>query len=194
MHYIVGLGNPGKEYINTRHNVGFMFCERLAKEIGLPDFHDSQAYSGRVTTGVVEGEEITILLPHTYMNASGSAVAKLVPKNEAVKLLLIYDEVDLPLGEMKVSFGRGDGGHNGVRSIIEKLGSKDFTRIRVGIGKRSLWTGKPVRPKGEALAKYVLTAFTPQEEKKLTELSNKLKDMVALFVHKGSSALMNFYN
>jgi PTH1 family peptidyl-tRNA hydrolase len=194
MHYIVGLGNPGEEYEHTRHNVGFRVLRNFVETNGLPSFHESSSYSGEVSEGIFEGEEITILLPHTYMNASGTAIAKLVPKNELDKLLVIYDEVDLPLGELKTSFGRGDGGHNGVRSIIEKLGSKDFTRLRVGISQKSFWSGKPVRPKGEALAKYVLTPFSKREEKEFLALAPTLKEMISVFITKGKDALMNRYN
>jgi PTH1 family peptidyl-tRNA hydrolase len=191
MHYIVGLGNPGEEYEHTRHNVGFRVLRNFVETNGLPSFHESSSYSGEVSEGIFEGEEITILLPHTYMNASGTAIAKLVPKNELDKLLVIYDEVDLPLGELKTSFGRGD---NGVRSIIEKLGSKDFTRLRVGISQKSFWSGKPVRPKGEALAKYVLTPFSKREEKEFLALAPTLKEMISVFITKGKDALMNRYN
>jgi peptidyl-tRNA hydrolase, PTH1 family len=194
MHYIVGLGNPGEEYERTRHNVGFMMLRNFVEAAGLPSFHESSAFSGEISEGVFEGEEVTILLPHTYMNASGSAIAKLVPKESLDTLLVIYDEVDLALGEMKISFGRGDGGHNGVRSIIEKLGSKDFTRLRIGISQKSFWSGKPVRPKGEALAKFVLTPFSKKEEKELQALAPTLKDMISLFLSKGKDALMNKYN
>src|SRR5690606_4374873 len=137
MYYIVGLGNPGKEYEHTRHNVGFFLLEIFAQEAGLPSFHESNAQSGYVSQGVFEGEEVTLLMPTTFMNASGSAVAKLVPAGSSDKLVVVYDDIDLPVGELRVSFGRGDGGHNGVKSIIEKLGTKDFVRIRIGVGKRS---------------------------------------------------------
>lgn len=194
MHYIVGLGNPGTEYEHTKHNVGFLFLEHFIREAGLPAFHESKTLNGLVSLGTINGEEITVFLPHTYMNASGSAIAKLVPNDAVSKLLVVYDEVDLPLGEMKVSFGRGDGGHNGVKSIIEKLQSKDFTRVRIGISARSLWTGKPVRPKGEALARYVLKRFSPKEEKQLEPLMKRMHEIIALFVSKGKDAVMNAYN
>lgn len=194
MYYIVGLGNPGKEYEETRHNVGFLFVQHFVKEAQLPDFHESKTLNGLITQGIFEGEEVTVFLPHTYMNASGSAIARLVPKNESHKLIVVYDEVDLPLGEAKVSFGRGDGGHNGIRSIIDKLGTKDFVRLRVGIAVRSIWTGKTVRPKGEALGKFVLKRFSPKEEKQLHAQMERMQDMIAVFVKKGKDALMNVYN
>jgi peptidyl-tRNA hydrolase, PTH1 family len=194
MHYIVGLGNPGKEYAQTRHNVGFLFVEHFVKEAGLPDLHESKTYNGSMSEGVFEGNEVTAFLPHTYMNASGGAVAKLVPRSDAERLIVIYDEVDLPLGLMKVSFGRGDGGHNGVKSIIAALGTRDFIRVRVGIGGKSMWTGKPVRPKGDALASYVLKKFSPKELIQLQELMGEVPEMISLFLLKGKEAVMNTYN
>ncbi len=194
MHYIVGLGNPGKEYENTRHNVGFFFDEMFVQRASFPSFHDSSAYKGLISQGMLDGKDVVVCMPHTYMNASGGAVAALVGKGEADKLIVIYDEVDLPLGELKVSFGRGDGGHNGIKSIIDKLGTKDFTRVRIGVGKKSLWTGKLVRPKGENLAKYVLGTFSAREQAQLQELSSTVNDLLSLFVKEGKDAVMNRFN
>ncbi len=146
MHYIVGLGNPGEKYKNTRHNIGWTVLDYFIENEGLPGLVDSAKYAGSMSTGVVNGQEVTILYPNTFMNKSGSAVRKLVPKEEAEKLVVVYDDVDLPVGDIKVSVGRGAGGHNGVASIIESLGSKDFVRVRVGIAPVSFWTGKAGRP------------------------------------------------
>jgi PTH1 family peptidyl-tRNA hydrolase len=194
MHYIVGLGNPGKEYERTRHNVGFLLLEHFVNETGLPQFHSSSKYAGMLSEGVFNGEEITLLLPHTYMNASGSAVRKLISLKEADKLMVVYDDIDLPVGKLKVSFGRGDGGHNGLKSIIESLGSKDFTRLRIGISGKSLWTGKPIRPKGEALASYVLEPFSAKEEKLLEPVKDLVKEIISIFVTQGKERVMNRYN
>ncbi len=194
MHYIVGLGNPGKEYENTRHNVGFHMLQQFVEEAGLPSFHESSAQSGLLSEGVFQGQEISVLLPTTFMNASGSAVSKLVPASSSDRLTVIYDDVDIPVGEVKISFGRGDGGHNGIKSIIEKLGTKDFTRIRIGVSKRSLWTGKPVRPKGGSLSSYVLQKFSSKELVELKRVQETLKEMLAVLVTKGREAAMNQYN
>lgn len=194
MHYIVGLGNPGEKYTNTRHNVGFLMLEQFARDAGLPDFHESSAHSGRVTEGVLEGEDIFILLPSTFMNASGSAVKKLIQKEDANCLVVVYDDVDLPLGQIKVSYDRGAGGHNGVQSIIESLGTREFARIRIGIAHKSFWTGKPVRPKGEQLASYVLKPFSKKELEELTHVQQTFNEAVKVFVHKGATTAMNSYN
>jgi peptidyl-tRNA hydrolase, PTH1 family len=194
MYYIVGLGNPGEKYAHTRHNVGSMFVQYFQTEISFPSFHESKSKNALLSQGVFRDAEVTLLLPLTFMNASGAAVAKIVPKTELHTLVVVYDDIDLPLGEVKVSFGRGDGGHNGVKSIIEKLGSKEFVRIRVGIGTKSMWSGKLVRPKGEALAAYVLKQFTAKEEKVLEDSQKNFADMVSVFITKGKDALMNSVN
>ena len=194
MYYIVGLGNPGKEHKGTRHNIGFTIVEHFAEQSSAGSFHDSSAYSGRVAQMQYAGEPITLLLPSTFMNASGAAVAKLVPKGEAGRLLVVYDDIDLPLGEVKVSFDRGAGGHNGIASIIDTLGTKEFTRIRIGIGKKSLFTGTLKRPKGNALSDYVLGAFTSKEEKVLTPVFTEFPTMIKLFITQGKEKLMQEYN
>ena len=194
MYYIVGLGNPGKEYAGTRHNIGFTLIERFVEETLCGSFHDSSNYSGRVSTAWYADADLTLLLPSTFMNVSGTAVAKLVPRSETDRLLVVYDDIDLPLGEVKVSFGRGAGGHNGVASLIAVLGTKDFTRIRVGIGKKSLFTGALKRPSGEALSAYVLGHFTSKEEKVLEGVHTLFPKMVTLFVKEGKEKLMQEFN
>jgi len=194
MFYIVGLGNPGEEHVGTRHNIGFTLLESFVAAKSLSSLHAVSAYSGLISTGVVVDEEVQVLLPTTFMNASGSAVTKLVPKNEKEKLIVVYDDIDLAFGEIKISFGRGDGGHNGIKSIIEKLGSQDFVRLRVGIAKKSIWTGKLVRPKGEKLASFVLGHFDRSEEKGLEKVKELTSDVLVSLITKGREATMNQFN
>ena len=194
MFYIVGLGNPGTEYAHTRHNIGFDVLEKLATSGDFSSWHDSGAYSGRVATGNFQKDEVMLLLPSTFMNDSGIAVKKLVPKGEIEKLIVVYDDVDLPLGELKISFGRGDGGHNGMRSIIASLGTADFLRVRVGVAKKSIWTGKVKRPKGEALANFVLSSFSSSEHKKLSDVLKKAIEAITMCVMQGKEKAMNIYN
>ena len=196
MFYIVGLGNPGTEYSHTRHNIGFDVLEKLATSGAFSSWHDLGAYSGRVATGNFQKQkdEAMLLLPSTFMNDSGIAVKKLVPKGEIEKLIVVYDDVDLPLGELKISFGRGDGGHNGVKSIIVSLGTTDFLRVRVGVAKKSIWTGKVKRPKGEALANFVLSSFASSEHKKLSDVLEKAVKAITMCVIEGKEKAMNIYN
>ena len=140
MFYLVALGNPGDEYANTRHNIGWLVGDFVLAQAGLPALITDKSVSGQVTEGMVGGTAVKILYPDTYMNNSGAAVAKFVPRSEVGNLIVIHDDIDLPFGEIKLGKGRGDGGNNGVKSIIEKLGTKDFIRIRVGIAPKSFWT------------------------------------------------------
>ena len=195
MHYIVGLGNPGEKYQNSRHNAGWIVLEDFVASTGLPALYDSSKYSGRVSEGVVDGEEVSVLLPDTYMNKSGSAVKKLVPKDAVSQLVVVYDDIDLPVGEIKVSFGKGAGGHNGVQSVIDAMGSKDFIRIRIGIAATSFWTGKTKRPKGGgAMTRRVLGPFTSSERSKIDTASNTVAEALFAIIKEGYVAAMNQYN
>lgn len=134
---IVGLGNPGSEYAKTRHNAGFWFCERLADELGASLTHESRFHG---VAGQVRGHERTgnvwLLLPTTFMNHSGQAVAALARfyRIEPAEVLVIHDELDLPPGGLRLKFGGGAGGHNGLKDITAHLGTQDYWRLRIGIG------------------------------------------------------------
>lgn len=131
------------------------------------------------------------------MNHSGTAVAKLVPTNAVDKLIVLYDDIDLPLGSVKVSFGRGDGGHNGIKSIITSLHTKDFIRVRIGIARATVWpweTGDVRRPKGSSLATYVLGTFSKKEVTIVAELAHWLPDVVKTIVCDGREIAMQNYN
>lgn len=195
MYYIVGLGNPGTEYDGTRHNVGWEVLSYVIETDGLPGLVDSSAYAGRISEGVLGGQEVSLLFPSTFMNKSGSAVLKLVPKDAIEKLVVVHDEVDLPMGEVKVSVGRGAGGNNGVASIISSLGSKEFIRIRVGIAPVGFFTGKPHRPAGgAAMTRHVLGKFTRREATKINEAKEKVRQVLHTIVADGVEAAMNQCN
>ncbi len=195
MFYIVGLGNPGEKYEDTRHNVGWVVVERVCRTFGLPEFREARAHSGNVSEGALENESVTLLQPTTFMNNSGSAVVKLVPKQESEHLIVVHDDIDLPFGEVKIGKGRGAGGNNGVQSIIDKLGTKDFVRIRVGIAPKSFWTGKVKRPQGGGpLERFVLKPFTGSEQKQLGEILDKTVAAIETIITKGVVEAMNIYN
>lgn len=195
MKYIVALGNPGDEYVKTRHNVGWLCLDYFLEESQLPDPIESKTFSGRVSEGNVLGMEVKILYPNTYMNNSGSAVVKLVPKKELSQLIVVHDDIDLPFGEIKVVQSRGAGGNKGVQSIIEKLNSKDFIRVRVGIATKNFWTGKIRRPAGGGpLERFVLKPFTTKEQKQLLEVFEKVKRAIEMVVSEGAEVAMNKCN
>jgi len=192
MYYLVPLGNPGEKYETTRHNVGWRALDYCIQAWRLPEVIESRTASGRVTDGVVDTTEVKILYPDTYMNNSGSAVVKFVPASAINQLIVIHDDIDLPFGEIKLVQGRGGGGNNGVSSIIQKLGSKDFIRVRIGIAPKSFWTGKTKRPAGGGpLERFVLKSFSKAESKELDFVYEKVKTAIEIIVTEGLEAARN---
>lgn len=164
MFLIVGLGNPGKEYQNTRHNVGFMALDAFAKTHDFPEFSLSKKHSSFISEGLLRQTKFTLAKPQTFMNNSGKAVKSLLGKTKS-DLVVMHDDIDIPLGKVKVSRGSGSAGHKGVDSIIQALGTKDFTRIRIGILPP---TGKP-----KDVENFVLKNFKKEE---LPLLHKAIKD------------------
>src|SRR5512144_871425 len=176
MKIIVGLGNPGRKYERTRHNAGFMAIDGLARDLRSEIAQEKHgALLGRTRIG---SEETFLAKPQTYMNESGRAVAAVVRATYAAPadLIVIHDELDLPLGSVRVKIGGGHGGHNGLRSISEHLGSSDFVRVRIGIG----------RPAGERDAvDYVLSPFHAEEKKTLSDVMARAIEAVKTIVLEG---------
>ncbi|MBI4136192.1 MAG: aminoacyl-tRNA hydrolase [Candidatus Vogelbacteria bacterium] len=176
MNYLIfGLGNPGAEYEKTRHNLGARVAAAFREK--------------------TKNRKLVFLEPTTYMNKSGEAAAKIIKsKKAASSLIVIHDDLDLPLGRFKISFGRGAGGHRGVDSIIKKLKTQDFIRLRVGTAP-STPSGKLKKPVGEkAVVDFILAKFTPQEEIKLKRLTPKLFEALAAIAAEGLAAAMNRFN
>lgn len=195
MFYIVGLGNPGEKYQNTRHNVGWLVSDYFCEKVGLPSLVTEKQNSARVTEGVLNGEEMRVIYPDTFMNNSGVAVSKYVSKSESQNMILIHDDIDLPFGQIKIGKGRGDGGNNGVKSIVDKLGTKDFIRVRIGIAPSSFWTGEMKRPKGGGpLERFVLKPFGKKEQKQLDEVLERAAGALEVILTEGVEKAMNKYN
>jgi len=182
---IVGLGNPGLEYSATRHNLGFLLLERLAEKHRLR-FTGKRAKS-LVARGTLNGNDIALAKPQTYMNLSGEAVRELIrlygipPR----ALLVVYDDVDLPLGTIRLRERGGPGTHNGMRSIVDELGRTDFPRLRIGVG---------MPTDGQNLADYVLGHPTPDERAVLDEALGRALEATETVVRRGLGAAMNAYN
>ncbi|MDP1611119.1 MAG: aminoacyl-tRNA hydrolase [Sulfuritalea sp.] len=138
MRLIVGLGNPGAEYAETRHNAGFWLCERLARELGVNPARESRFHglAGALRAGQASAESLWFLQPQTFMNRSGQSVRALTQfyRIEPAEMLVMHDELDLPPGQMRLKFGGGLGGHNGLKDITAHLGTQDYWRLRIGIG------------------------------------------------------------
>lgn len=194
MYYILALGNPGAQYATTRHNVGWLVTDVFLESASFPSLIASKKYAGRISEGRVAHEGVLVLYPETFMNKSGSAAAKVVAKGATDRVVVVYDDVDLALGEVKVSFGRGDGGHNGIKSIVESLGSKDFVRVRVGISPTSLFTGKTKRPVGDKLQRYVMGHFTKRELVKVEAVGKQVSEILHVIVAEGHVVAMNRFN
>lgn len=182
---IIGLGNPGPEYKFNRHNVGFMVLDELGKELGA-EFGRMQ--SNALVAQARRGEHrIMLAKPRTYMNRSGSAVGALVRfyKAPLAKLLIIYDDVDLPFETLRLRGEGGSAGHNGMKSIIENLGSQEFARLRAGVG----------RPKGRMRTPdHVLQDFSKSEQEALTFVLQRATEAALTFIDEGVVAAMNKFN
>jgi PTH1 family peptidyl-tRNA hydrolase len=182
----IGLGNPGEEYAQTRHNVGFQCVAAYARRHRL-EFSDKRAHA-RVAEGNVAGQRIALAKPFTYMNLSGQAVVGLRHwyKLEAERdLVVIYDDIDLPFGTLRLRERGSAGTHNGMRSIIGQLGHQDFRRIRVGIS---------APPKGWELSNYVLGRFTRDEQELIPALCERVADAIDVIVREGFTTAMNRFN
>lgn len=189
---LMGLGNPGGEYAKTRHNAGRMVAELLAKEEHLSDFKLKKPAQALVAEGTLDGEKVLVALPEVYMNHSGkTALALVKSKAAAKKLLVIRDDLDLPLGTIKITtFGRGAGGHKGVENIMRALKTKDFAQMKIGISGATP-KGRVKKVLGEEkVVKHVIGKFSPKEEAVLTKTLARAKDAAVLFVTEGIEQAM----
>lgn len=185
MKLIVGLGNPGRKYDQTRHNVGFEVLDRLAERCG--DGHAKDKFDGRAMEGQVGGERALLLWPHTFMNRSGSSVGPALEfyKLEPADLLVVCDDFNLPLGKLRFRREGSAGGQNGLIDIIRRLGTEEFARLRLGIG--------PVPDQWDA-ADFVLAKFNAAERKTIDDTITLAADGAECWVHEGIAAAMNRFN
>lgn len=195
MFTIVGLGNPGETYEKTRHNVGRFLVEQ---------FHDAHDFSewklggkkkSLTSKGKIGTHTALLMLPETFMNKSGDAVMEAVTNvKSAERLIVLYDDLDLRLGTIRVAFGRSSGGHRGVESIIKKIRTKDFVRIRVGVSPATP-SGKLKKPRGEQkVLDFIMGNFTKKESEVLLKLSNTVNDALVTSMKEGRVPAMNRYN
>lgn len=181
----MGLGNPGKQYEKTRHNIGFAAVEMLAKKHGLV-FRKSLRLRGAVAEGTIGGEAVSLLKPLTYMNLSGESVALAMRYRavELAQLLVIVDDVAIPMGQTRLRINSGSGGHNGLKSIEEVLQTNRYARLRLGVGDRE---------EGD-LVDHVLGRFSEEEEKLIPALLERAAEAAELFISKGLTRAMDFIN
>ncbi len=195
MAYIfVGLGNPGEEYKETRHNTGRMLVEWLGKSFDA-EWKLDKKLNATVSKIKIGKTPVTLVLPETFMNNSGKSVKPLITSiKSAEKLMVIYDDLDLPFGTNKISFNKSSGGHRGLESIIKAIKTEKFARVRVGISPTTP-SGKIKKPKGEdAVTKVIMGKFKEDEMKELKKLSKKLNEALDVFVSEGLEKAMTGFN
>lgn len=189
MYTLIGLGNPGSEYENTRHNAGRMALMHFTKKENLPEWELDKKYQSLKTGGTIKKNKFTCLLPETFMNKSGSAVKFLEAKSYKLKanVVVLHDDIDIPLGKFKLSFGRGSGGHKGVESIMRTLHTKDFIRIRIGIAHKK-------KPSQKDIPDFILKKFQPKEVDRLKKVFRKTTEALEMIITEGLPKAMNMYN
>ena len=182
---VIGLGNPGGEYALTRHNVGWRCLDELDRRGKFSRWR--REGGSRVKEGSVEGYELVLAKPQTYMNLSGRAAVPLVSRYAVSPsdLIVVHDEIDLPLGRVQLKWSGGHAGNRGVRSLIESLQTRDFTRVRIGVGRPPEWSDA---------TEHVLDGFTPEERPIIDEAVNRAADAVLLVARVGLEDAMNVIN
>ncbi|MDD3251652.1 MAG: aminoacyl-tRNA hydrolase [Lachnospiraceae bacterium] len=185
MYLIAGLGNPTKEYDKTRHNVGFASIDVLADKYGIDiSERKHKALCGK---GVIEGQKVLLVKPQTFMNLSGESIREAVDyyKITPEEIIVIYDDISLEPGQLRIRLKGSAGGHNGIKNIIAQLGSQEFPRIKVGVG---------AKPPRMDLAAYVLSRFSAGEQKLMDEAFRDAADAAVMMMTEGAERAMNHYN
>ncbi|MFP5519972.1 MAG: aminoacyl-tRNA hydrolase [Bdellovibrionia bacterium] len=186
MWLVVGLGNPGNQYAYTRHNVGFLAVDMMIRGLGNPTLKNQ--FKGEVALTKIQNHQVVFAKPQTFMNLSGECVQPLMGyyKVEREHLIVFHDDLDIPFGQIRIHKNRGHGGHNGIKSISGLLGSPDYIRIKLGIG-------RPPHPE-MAVADWVLGKWTAQEEANLPEFLNRAGDALMAILEKGPEKAASLYN
>lgn len=186
MWLVAGLGNPGPKYALTRHNIGFLSLDYFAESFKAPSWGSEQ--KALTTKFKIDSDQILLVKPQTFMNLSGDSVQSLMHfyKVELEKIIVVQDDIDQTFGAMRFHKNRGHGGHNGIRSISEKLGTADYIRLKLGVG-------RPVHPDME-IADYVLQKFSNDEQEKLPDFLNKSVDALEMLIFEGLNKASSIYN
>lgn len=182
---VAGLGNPGEKYSRTRHNIGFLVIEELARRYSMP--LKQSRFDADFSKGRISDRAVVLVKPLSYMNRSGIPIQRLSSffKINSSELIVIHDDLDLEFGRIRIAANRGHGGHNGIRSIVEAFGSRDFIRIRIGVGRPS---------SQEGVVGHVLGMFSPEEFNALDALVDKCADACLVILDKGVIRAMDLYN
>ncbi len=192
MPYIIaGLGNPGEEYVNTRHNTGRIVLESLTDD----EFSFDKKINARISELKIGKEKIKLIEPETFMNNSGKSISQIVKNiKSAEKLIVIYDDFNLPLGKIRISYNRSSGGHNGLESIIKSIKTEAFIRIRIGVAPENA-KGNAKVPHGEdKIEKFILGKYKDDEMKIIKKISKIVKESIEVIVKEGREKAMSIYN
>ena len=194
MRYIVGLGNPGEEYELTRHNAGRMAVLEFVKKEGISELVFDKKLNALIGKGEIGGEKIQIILPETFMNKSGNALKNIITSaKKAENLVVIHDDIDLPLGKIKISFGKNSGGHKGVESVIKAVKTINFTRVRIGISSTNA-KGAVKKPSGDKFLDYIVGKFKPAESAEMKKAAKKSAEALVMIVAEGTEKTMGEFN
>ena len=188
MKVIAGLGNPGADYANTPHSIGFEVVDALARALGA-DWKNSSAFNGQLAAGLLGSVKVMLVKPMTFMNLSGNCVAPVVKYHNATvanDLLVVSDDIDLPVGRMRIRKGGSAGGHNGLKSVIERTGAADFLRLRIGVG-------RDARNRANVVG-HVLGKFGPDDRKVMDEVVEAAVKAIEAIELEGTEIAMNRYN
>jgi len=179
---IIGLGNPGEKFKHTRHNVGFMALDFFAEKNNFPEFELEKKYYSLVS----EKDDMMLVKPQTFMNKSGKAVTLILKNQKEAILIVVHDDIDLPIGKLKIIKERGSAGHKGVEAIIKNIGNENVIRFRVGIQPKA---GKPKNSES-----FVIKNFTQEEQEIINSTSEKITEALNFFIENGLEKTMNQYN
>lgn len=186
MKVVAGLGNPGKKYEGTPHNIGFEVADELSRLLSC-NFRRSLKFQSRIASGTGIGHEMLLIKPQTFMNRSGVSVASVMRYRKLAPgdLVVVVDDADLPLGRIRIRPNGGSGGHRGITSIIENVGSRDFARVRIGVGRDE---------RGRGLVQHVLSRFSANEREKIGPVVKRAAQAVMCIVSSGAETAMNEFN
>jgi PTH1 family peptidyl-tRNA hydrolase len=196
MSYIIaGLGNPGEEYANTRHNTGRVVLDALSKAHDFPDLKSDKKSLSLISKGKIGKEAVTLVEPETFMNNSGKSLIYFIKSAKAAeKLIVIYDDFNLPLGKIRISFNRSSGGHNGLESIIKHLKTEAFVRVRIGVAPEAKDGNAKVPHGDDKIEKFILGKFKDDEIKELKKISKTAIEAVEMILTEGREKAMSIYN
>ncbi|MEK7477800.1 MAG: aminoacyl-tRNA hydrolase [Patescibacteria group bacterium] len=198
-YFIVGLGNPGEEYDDSRHNTGRMivdsFHKKISKDYDFSAWKFDQKLSAQKSTGKIGTQSVTLLLPDTFMNNSGKSVKPLITSvKQAHNLVVVHDDIDLPLRVLKIVWNRGTGGHRGVESITKAIKTEEFVRIKIGVSP-STPSGKVKKPQGEEkVVNFILGKFKSTDQEIFKKVSKRAIEALATIVEEGKERAMNLFN